>query len=484
MKMENLVVIAVDKSDLEPIDFKSIEKKLYSFKEQIHHLKIGIQSYSENNKAFFKEVNDLILATATIQEQPYFQSNTFVKIRGHNNVLTQTENTIQEIRNFLISARMEEGKIRQDIFKKDQVIKEYKMLNERLLSEILEYERNVKDQKQKTDFLEKTLQRRKKLMESRLIEAEYREKKLIKKFNDKLFELSKKVKIYEQTIAQYESKDASILMRLEDESIGFSVIDDKLINLLDIINRKHILKRELESEYKNLRQKCIDNKTAMTNIEELNIINVKKGSWIQLVWNWWHNESQTRYLEKAEELNNTIKEFHQTINSYEIMLEKMNSYFYNYEENDENITKEINEIKEQINTFVQSKSNYVDKMEKLESELMKLNEKSLEKINELEKKVVHLEQQNEEYKASLEHIQKELTQYQERYENRKKTNNSLSNKGEIQPNTLTSFLAQKKNNQPKQSNEAVQKIQNKLELIKKYYPQTQTRSTVFNPFKK
>lgn len=484
MKMENLVVIDIDNYDLESINVESIEKKLYSFKDQIHYLKKGIQKYSEKNNAFLKEVNDLILAVASIQEQPSLQSDTSLKINSHNDVLNQTENTIQEIRNFLINARIEEGKLRQDRYKKDQVIKDYKMLNERLMREIVEYEFKIKYQKQKTDFLEKALQKRKKLMESKLIEAECREKNLIKTFNERLFDLSKKVNIYEQTIAQYQIKGTSVLMKLEDESIRFTLIEEKLINLLDIIKRKHILIGELESVYKNIRQKWVDNAIVVPTIEEQNMINGKRGSWIQLVWNWWHNESQTRYLEKTEELNNTIKEFHQTISSYEIMLEKMNSYFHRYEQNDDNLTKEINEIKEQINTFVQSESKYIERIEKLESELMKFNEQNQEKIDELGKKIMDLELQNEEYKSNLEHIQKEITQYQERSENRKQTNNSLSNKGGIQPNTLTSFLAKKRNNQPKQSNEAVQKIQSKLELIKKYYPQTQTRSTVFNPFKR
>ena len=59
---------------------------------------------------------------------------------------------------------------------------------------------------------------------------------------------------------------------------------------------------------------------------------IKKGSWLNMAWQFWSNDNETQYFEKTEQLNRTIKDLQQGLKYYESLLEKMNAHFQQNEE--------------------------------------------------------------------------------------------------------------------------------------------------------
>ena len=93
---------------------------------------------------------------------------------------------------------------------------------------------------------------------------------------------------------------------------------------------------------------------------------IKKGSWVNMAWQFWNNDNETQYFEKTEQLNRTIKDLQQGLKYYESLLEKMNDHFQRYEEDKMKNVNQVIELNDEIHTYKENEQEYMRRIESLE----------------------------------------------------------------------------------------------------------------------
>lgn len=508
MKRENLAIVKEVNVEPASFDIDSLEEKLYSSRLDIQRLKKILQNCEDKKLKFLNQLNDLQEAATKVNAKLPLELKETVRDQNQNNALIQTVSIVDEIRHYLKLIRMEEGKLKLDRDKKDRLLKDFKLQKNYLVKEIADYKQLNVIHEQRTRYLETALNNKKRMMEKKTIKAEQFQNILIESYKDQIMKLNSTVRKHEQTINYYKNQSVQINTTLYEKNVHLASVEKKLIRLMETKTRHHNLMKEIEVEYQDIREKWANIGLPMPIQEEQNLNNIKRGSWIQLFWNWWNNESQTQYLVKTEEVQNTIKELQLTLSTYENLLEKMNSHFDRYKQNEQEFAKEIMELKEQMQVLIDMEEEYLKKAEKQENELLNYKDQNFA----LEQKLKEMEIQAEEYKAKVEQLKKKdsdntrqinktiqslqerekryaeqfqrtMTQPQGRADTRRPGKTAITAKAQRQLSSPANSKLQKRNIQLNQMSKAQQKSQNKLDLIKKFYPQAQSQSSIFNPFK-
>lgn len=488
------------------MSIESTKKQLYSSKHHILLLKKSLHNFCDKKVEISKRIEDINKAFASVEDK-VLHCVSAEDIPKQNNLLVQADTTIEEIRQYLQNIRANEERWRLDQNKKDKLIRNYKLQKDHLVKEIVGYQQIINTHNQRSRNLETALETRKQFMKKHMIKAENREHNLIKSFQEKILELNNIVEIHENAIFDYKIRSEYLSKKVEEKNRIITQLKERS-ELTELIRKNHASTKEMKLGYSKITQNWVrpDDGMPIQESEDMNKIN--RRSWIQLVWSWWNNESQTQYLEKTQELDNTVKELHQAVNDYEELLEKMKNYFDRYELNENSFTKEIENLKEQIKTFSKVEIEYQSKFEKLETQLIDYKEQNLnykEQIDLLEQKIKEIEQREAEYKLKAKRVEK--SENEKKHLENKNIRNSHGNEKQI-PNQLQKGLDQPhgglqnrkqtkllpspkkqnfklQNQHLRQSSQSEQGRNSKHELIKKYYPQAQLQSsTVFNPFKR
>jgi chromosome segregation ATPase len=279
-----------------------------------------------------------------------------------------------------------------------------------------------------------------------------------------------------------------------EQLTNLGLLEMRIVRLNNYRTEQNLMVHRLQLDFKAVLDKWVDFGGTMPihNVTDLN--NVKRGSWINLVWKWLMNDYQTEENEKTTELMKIISDLQANLSSYEDLLHNMNLNFERFNQNEEVYTKEIAELKERLSGLLVNEKRNLEITDKLNSELLLVNEQNIQfkdKINELEL-------QADQYRLELEQLRRKGTKkFQQANSDQKKNNLELGKRANQIPNGtipgLTRELKQnvrsplgqssQMNNLKRQTAPANSNASRKLDLMKKFYPHASNQASIFNPFK-
>jgi hypothetical protein len=281
---------------------------------------------------------------------------------------------------------------------------------------------------------------------------------------------------------------------------NLGMIHLKMLRLSTFRYEQYITINHLQLDYNVILKKWVNQGRTLPihNVPGLNI--VKRGSWIKLVWKWLFNDDHLEEDEKTLDLSNTIKDLQSRLSAYEDLLLNMNSNFERFNQNEQLYTKEIAELKEQLMDLIENEKRNLEITDQLKGEVLSVCEQN----SLLKEKIIELELQTEHYKLEIEQLRKrgkekihQINQSIKVNKDQKKMNQEILQKvtqSQSSPNpalirelkkTVKPNAAQtsQRSKQSKPLTQGNSRIQTKLELMKKFYPQASTQGSVFNPFK-
>lgn len=159
-----------------------------------------------------------------------------------------------------------------------------------------------------------------------------------------------------------------------DKKQSIKLIERK-INELSDLKKKDYLK--LGTDYQIFHENWAIKEIIMPIHHEMDMNNIKRGSWLELAWNWLNGDKQTQYLEKTAELQSTINELKATVSSYEEVLEKLSKQFDQYEKNEELYLQEMVDLKENLQAIAGSEDEYLYEIQQLKEEIQEYKQKNI-----------------------------------------------------------------------------------------------------------
>ncbi|WP_282140698.1 hypothetical protein [Cytobacillus oceanisediminis] len=291
-----------------------------------------------------------------------------------------------------------------------------------------------------------------------------------------------------------------------DKKQSIKLIERKINELSDLKKKDYLMIQRLGTDYQIFHENWAIKEIIMPIHHEMDMNNIKRGSWLELAWNWLNGDKQTQYLEKTAELQSTINELKATVSSYEEVLEKLSKQFDQYEKNEELYLQEMVDLKENLQAIAGSEDEYLYEIQQLKEEIQEYKQKNIS----LEKKISELDRLKEELDAKSQQLKEyenmnnqpslppQNMQKKEKLSKKMKQQNAIPQRS--QRTEMRQFeqkqssvrrsrtpnvngMPRNMNNQPRQLNPSQQRAQNKLDLIQKFYPQARSQSSVFNPFK-
>lgn len=473
LKRAKVVLVRNGNWQLYSCEMKNLQDRLFFSKHDIQPNRKSLQNDQDNKISFNKITNQKTLRFSVHKE----------KSNNPQDALLQTEMIIGEIRHYLKHLRLEEGKWRKDKKKKELMIKEFVLQKKQMKREISDYKHLAAMHEKRTQFYKNALQR--------------------KSGNG-----NKKVRYQLKQEARSLEPGASypVTQKGPDKKQNIELIKRKINELSDLKKKDYLMIQKLGRDYQIFHENWAIKEIIMPIHHEMDMNNIKRGSWLELAWNWLNGDKQTQYLEKTAELQSTINELKATVSSYEEVLEKLSKQFDQYEKNEELYLQEMVDLKENLQAIAGSEDEYLYEIQQLKDEIQEYKQKNIsleKKISELDRLKEELDaksQQLKEYEnmnnqSSLppqklqkkEKISKKIKQQNanaqrsQRTEMRQFDQKQSSIRRSRTPNA--NGMPRNMNNQPRQLNPSQQRAQNKLDLIQKFYPQARSQSSVFNPFK-
>ncbi|RBP90532.1 hypothetical protein DFO70_10937 [Cytobacillus firmus] len=457
-------------------EMKNLQDRLFSSKHDIQPNRKSLQNDQDNKISLNKNkgiTNQKTLSFSVHKE----------KFNNPHDALLQTEMIIGEIRHYLKHLRLEEGKWRKDKKKKDLMIKEFVLQKKQMKREISDYKHLAAIHEKRTQFYKNALQRK----------------------NGKG---NKKVRHQLNREARSLEPGASypVTQKGPDKKQSIELIERKINQLTDLKKKDYLRIQKLGSDYQVFHENWAVKGIIMPIHHEMDMNNIKRGSWLELAWNWLNGDKQTQYLEKTAELQSTINELKATVSSYEEVLEKLSKQFDQYEKNEELYLQEMVDLKENLQAIAGSEDEYLYEIQQLKDEIQEYKQKNIS----LEKKISELDLLKEELDAKSQQLKEyenmnnqsslppQKMQKKEKISKKMKQQNANAQRS--QRTEMRQFeqkqssirrsrtsnangMQRNMNNQPRQMNPSQQRAQNKLDLIQKFYPQARSQSSVFNPFK-
>ncbi|WP_436376266.1 hypothetical protein [Cytobacillus sp. BC1816] len=465
-------------------EMKNLQDRLFSSKHDIQPNRKSLQNDQDNKISLNKNkgiTNQKTLSFSVHKE----------KFNNPHDALLQTEMIIGEIRHYLKHLRLEEGKWRKDKKKKDLMIKEFVLQKKQMKREISDYKHLAAIHEKRTQFYKNALQRKNGNGNNKMHHQLKHEAK--RKYNNLNNQLAPG--------ASY-----PVTQMGPDKKQSIKLIERKLNELSDLKKKDYLRIQKLGSDYQVFHENWAVKGIIMPIHHEMDMNNIKRGSWLELAWNWLNGDKQTQYLEKTAELQSTINELKATVSSYEEVLEKLSKQFDQYEKNEELYLQEMVDLKENLQAIAGSEDEYLYEIQQLKDEIQEYKQKNIS----LEKKISELDLLKEELDAKSQQLKEyenmnnqsslppQKMQKKEKISKKMKQQNA---NGQRSQRTEMRQIEQKQssirrsrtpnangmqrnmNNQPRQMNPSQQRAQNKLDLIQKFYPQARSQSSVFNPFK-
>lgn len=453
-------------------EMKNLQDRLFSSKYDIQPNRKSLQNDQDNKMSFNEISNQKNLIFSVHKEKSY----------NPQDALLQTEMIIGEIRHYLRHLRLEEGKWRKDKKRKELMIKQFVLQKKQIKREIAEYKHLAAIHEKRNQFYKNALQRKS------------------GNGNKKVCHLLKHEARRLEPGASY-----PITQKGMDKKQRIKLIERKINELSDLKKEDYLMIQKLGSDYQIFHENWAIKEIIMPIHHEMDMNNIKRGSWLELAWNWLNGDKQTQYLEKTVELQSTINELKATVSSYEEVLEKLSKQFDQYEKNEELYMREMVDIKENLHAIAGSEDEYLYEIQQLKEEIQEYKQKNIS----LEKKISELDRLKEELDAKSQQLkeyenmnnqpslppqnmqksklskkmkqQNAISQRSQRTEMRQFEQKQSSVRRSRTPNV--NGMPRNMNNQPRQLNPSQQRAQNKLDLIQKFYPQARSQSSVFNPFK-
>jgi len=461
------------KSQLDVDNGGTINKKL----RNLHELEEKIHSSKHHIQKLKKSLQNALRLNSTLNEKI-----TILHKESHETTLRQDHIIwLDDVFDALNNLRSNEAKLRKTLSDKEKRIKDFKLQKAFLLQQVEYY---------KTRCLSKNLSSN--LIKRSTFNTSKKENKV-----EKVLEPNRDT-VSPTTLKVRELNEPQLL--IIEQLNNLEMMHAKILRLNTYRYEQYLLMYRLQLDYKVILEKWVSQDRTMPihNVSELN--NVKRGSWIKLVWKWLMNDYHLEENEKTVDLSNTIKDLQSRLSSYEELLLSMNSNFERFNQNEQLYTTEIAALKEQLLALTENEKRNLEISDKLKSEVLMVSEQN----SLLKDKTIELELQAEQYKLELEQLRRKGREKFQQFNqsnkiNKDQTKNNLEmlKKANQSQNGPISGLARESKKTAKPS--AVQKsqmnnlkrpltqanssINTKIDLMKKFYPQASNQGSIFNPFK-
>ena len=480
------------KSDLLLIE--NIEKKLLTSKNEVLQLKNQLNNYNDERitiKNNIAEINTVLNPLTQEKGIPRINSTSIEK-------RFQIEEALNIIHLQMNKFVTNEKKLKQEIKKQKTTIEQLSIKKNGYLQEIDEYRITIHLYERSTKHLSQALEKSKKMIKDTVMEADRKIQDTVNSAENNQLQLLNKIEKQEQSLLKHRQLESTLYQKLEEKNHYIFSLKQEENELNKQIEKGEQKIKKIEKEM-HQNSELLDQKPAQIQDE---MYTIKKGSWLNMAWQFWSNDNETQYFEKTEQLNRTIKDLQQGLKYYESLLEKMNDHFHRYEEDKMKNVNQVKELNDEIYTYKENEQEYVRRIESLERELMEFKEQEHtfnQQKEEFNKTINEIKEREEKYKSQLEKMklnsieqtqqlketirgfQEKERQYREqfqhtpKYAQRKLEKKSLTT--ETKSNNRNSI-----NHQTKQpSLQQQQQSPSQHEKLKQYYPQSGSGSvTTFN----
>jgi chromosome segregation ATPase len=488
-----------EKTKLDLLLIENIEKNLFASKNEIQQLKKNLNHYNDERIEMKNQIEKIItvIKPQTQEKDTSNISSTNIEKR------LQFEESLNIISLQMNQFSANERKLKQELKKQKSSIEHLSHLKNGYLHEIEENKLTIHLYERSTKHLSTALDNSKQLIRDTVKETEEKIQDTVESVENKQLELLNKIEKQEQTLLKYKQLKSILGQKLEEKNNNIYSLKQEVNELNKQIEKREHRISKLEKEVQQKSQNLIEITDQKPKQKQDEMYTIKKGSWLNMAWQFWSNDNETQYFEKTEQLNRTIKDLQQGLKYYEGLLEKMNDHFQRYEEDQMKNVNHVKELNDEILTYKENEQKYVRRIESLEKELMEFKEQEQtfnQQKEDLNKTINEIKQREEEYKSQLEKMklnsieqtqqlketirgfQEKEKQYREQFQH---TPNYAQRK--LEKKSLTTETKSNNrniiNHQTKQSSLQQQQNQSRHEKLKQYYPQAQSQRSIINPFK-
>ena len=489
-----------EKTKLDLLLIENIEKKLFASKNEIQQLKKNLNHYNDERIEMKNQIEKIITAIKPQTQEKDTSNISSINIEKR----LQFEESLNIISLQMNEFSANERKLKQELKKQKTSIEHLSHLKNGYLHEIEENKLTIHLYERSTKHLSTALDNSKQLIRDTVKETEGKIQDTVESVENKQLELLNKIEKQEQTLLKYKQLKSILGQKLEEKNNYIYSLKQEVNELNKQIEKREqkISKIEKEIHQNSPNPNELLNQKPTQKQHEL--YRLKKGSWLNMAWQFWSNDNETQYFEKTEQLNRTIKDLQQGLKYYEGLLEKMNDHFQRYEEDQMKNVNHVKELNDEIHTYKENEQEYVRRIESLEKELIEFKEQEHtfnQQKEEFNKTINEIKQREEKYKSQLEKMklnsieqtqqlketirgfQEKEKQYREQFQH---TPNYSQRKSEKKSLTTETKSNNRNiiNHQTKQSSlQQQQQSQSRHEKLKQYYPQAQSQRSIFNPFK-
>ena len=488
-----------EKTKLDLLLIGNIEKNLFASKNEIQQLKKNLNYYNDERIEMKNQIEKIITVIKPQTQEKDTSNISSINIEKR----LQFEESLDIISLQMNKFSANERKLKQELKKQKTSIEHLSHLKNGYLHEIEEDKLTIHLYERSTKHLSTALDNSKQLIRDTVKETEGKIQDTVESVENKQLELLSKIEKQEQTLLKYKQLKSILGQKLEEKNHNIYSLKQEVNELNKQIEKREHRISKLEKEVQQKSQNLIEITDQKPKQKQDEMYTIKKGSWLNMAWQFWSNDNETQYFEKTEQLNRTIKDLQQGLKYYEGLLEKMNDHFQRYEEDQMKNVNHVKELNDEILTYKENEQKYVRRIESLEKELMEFKEQEQtfnQQKEDLNKTINEIKQREEEYKSQLEKMklnsieqtqqlketirgfQEKEKQYREQfqlrpnYSQRKLDKKSLTKETESNNRNII-------NNQTKQSSLQQQQSQSSYEKLKQYYPQAQSQHSIINPFK-
>ncbi|MDQ0214453.1 chromosome segregation ATPase [Oikeobacillus pervagus] len=471
------------------IYIENYESKLFASKNQIQQLKKSLNDYKIEKKKINNQIEEISNMTEMIQvKEPRSHTTSIHSIDNEERL--ELEQSLTEIHNQIKILLKNNGKLKQDIKKKDEMIKKLRIQKYAYQQEAMDNGDLVQIFVQNTNYLSLALEQSKDVIKNHLIENEKQTNKLTEFYEERQLQLMEELANLDQLLTKHNEKEIILKESVKEKDQQINRLQQKLEEYEKNIEDQ---KQELilrDQKIQQLDQNWAESKDLKSKKECQEMYMIKKGSWLRMVWSFWSKENENQYIEKIDQLNHTISELKEGLSYYKDLLENMNSHYKRYEKNEIKNSIQVKELNEYLQNFKGKEEDYLRKFKQLENELLEYKERNNDYKNqlaEMNETINELEKKEKEYKSQLEKMKiNEIEQAQQMNH----TIRSFQEKGRqysdrFNPTTTNQTLAKPKGKKRfnKQKQGEMQQTKQRYEILKRYYPQLQSQKSIFNPFK-
>ena len=489
-----------EKTKLDLLLIENIEKKLFASKNEIQQLKKNLNHYNDERIEMKNQIEKIITAIKPQTQEKDTSNISSINIERR----LQFEESLNIISLQVNEFSANERKLKQELKKQKTSIEHLSHLKNGYLHEIEENKLTIHLYERSTKHLSTALDNSKQLIRDTVKETEGKIQDTVESVKNKQLELLNKIEKQEQTLLKYKQLKSILGQRLEEKNNYIYSLKQEVNELNKQIEKREQKISKIEKEihqYSPNPNELLNQKPAQNQHE---LYRLKKGSWLNMAWQFWSNDNETQYLEKTEQLNRTIKDLQQGLKYYESLLEKMNAHFQQYEVDKLKNDNHVKELNDEIHTYKENEQEYVRRIESLERELMEFKEQEHvfnQQKEEFNKTINEIKQREEKYKSQLEKMklnsieqtqqlketirgfQEKERQYREQFQHTPKYAQRKSEKKSLTTETKSNNR-NIINHQTKQSSlQQQQQSQSRHEKLKQYYPQTHSQRSIINPFK-